>query len=31
MYVGKLYLKHDIYAIGQTEEECKANIIKGFK
>ena len=32
MYVASLDgLKYEIYAVGQTEEECKANLIKGFK
>lgn len=32
MYIASLLdLKYEIYAVGQTEEECKANLLKGFK
>lgn len=32
MYVASLdSLKYEIYAVGQTEEECKANLLKWFK
>ena len=31
MYIASLNsLKYEIYAIGKTEEECKANLVKGF-
>ena len=32
MYIASLLdLKYEIYAVGQTKEECKANLLKGFK
>ena len=32
MYIASLLdLNYEIYAVGKTEEECKANLIKGFK
>ena len=32
MYIASLLdLKYEIYAVGKTEEECKANLIKGFE
>lgn len=32
MYIASLLdLKYEIYAVGQTKEECKANLITGFK
>ena len=32
MYIASMdSLKYEIYAVGQTEEECKANLLKGFK
>ena len=32
MYIASLDgLKYEVYAVGKTKEECKANLIKGFK
>ena len=32
MYIASLdSLKYEIYAVGQTERECKSNLIDGFK
>lgn len=32
MYIASLDgLSYEVYAVGKTEEECKANLIKGFK
>ena len=32
MYIASLDgFSYEIYAVGKTEEECKANLIKGFK
>lgn len=32
MYIASLDgLSYEVYAIGKTEDECKANLIKGFK
>ena len=32
MYVASLdSLSYEIYAVGKTEEECKANLVKGFQ
>ena len=31
MYIANLTLEYEIYAVGQTEKECRANIIAGFK
>lgn len=31
MYIGILPTYYEIYAIGETEEEVKKNIVKGYK
>lgn len=31
MYIGILSTYYQIYAIGETEEEVKKNIVKGYK
>lgn len=31
MKIMILELKYEIYAIGETEEECRENLLKGFK
>ena len=31
MYVAIMDLKYELLAVGKTEEECKANLIKAFK
>ena len=31
MIIMILELKYDIYAVGETEEECKENLLKGFQ
>jgi hypothetical protein len=31
MYVATMELKYEIIAVGTTEKECKANLVKAFK
>ena len=31
MYIGILPTYYEVYAIGETEEEVKKNIVKGYK
>ena len=31
MYVATMELRYELLAVGQTEEECKANMVKAFK
>ena len=31
MRIMILQLMYDIYAVGETEEECKENLLKGFQ
>ena len=31
MYVAIMELKYELIAVGNTNEECKANLIKAFK
>ena len=31
MYIGILSTYYEVYAIGETEEEVKKNIVKGYK
>ena len=31
MYIAILFTNYEIYAIGNTEEEAKQNVVKGYK
>lgn len=31
MIIMCLELKYEVYAVGETEEECKENLLKGFQ
>ena len=31
MYVAIMDLKYEVIAVGKTEEECQANMVKAFK
>ena len=31
MVIMSLDLKYEIYAVGETEEKCKENLLKGFQ